>query len=136
METAALADLMQERFPREQLQTRRHAGMRYRGQSYEVSVPVPRLREPGDVADLVRRFHDAHQRRYGHMAEAETVEIVNFQVTAIGLIPKPVMKTFNKTDTPAAPPTPCTRASSVYIYFKFNNLRKILRASRPWHERC
>jgi hypothetical protein len=33
-----------------------------------VSVPVPRLREPGDVADLVRRFHDAHQRRYGHMA--------------------------------------------------------------------
>jgi N-methylhydantoinase A len=38
------------------------------------------------------------------MAEAEAVEIVNFQVTAIGLIPKPVMKTFNKTDTEAAPP--------------------------------
>jgi N-methylhydantoinase A len=66
-------------------------------------VPVPRLREPGDIADLVRRFHDAHQRRYGHMAEAEAVEIVNFQVTAIGLIPKPVMKTFSKADTPAAP---------------------------------
>jgi N-methylhydantoinase A len=68
-----------------------------------VSVPVPRLREPGDVTDLVRRFHDAHRRRYGHMAEAEAVEIVNFQVTAIGLIPKPVMKTFSKTDAPAAP---------------------------------
>ena len=47
MEAAALADLMQEQFPRERLQTRRHAGMRYRGQSYEVAVPVPRLRERG-----------------------------------------------------------------------------------------
>ena len=46
METAALADLMQEQFPRERLQTRRHAGMRYRGQSYEVAVPVPSLRGP------------------------------------------------------------------------------------------
>jgi N-methylhydantoinase A len=103
METAALADLMQERFPREQLQTRRHAGMRYRGQSYEVSVPVLSLRGPDDLADLVRRFHDAHQRRYGHMAQAEAVEIVNFQVTAVGLIPKPAMKTFDATDAEAKP---------------------------------
>src|SRR5262252_460294 len=97
-------ELVQEKFPRDRLQARRHAGMRYRGQSYEVSVPVPRLREPGDIADLVRRFHDAHQRRYGHMAEAEAVEIVNFQVTAIGLIPKPVMKRFDKAGMQAAPP--------------------------------
>ena len=63
--------------------------MRYRGQSYEVAVPVPSLRGADDLADLVRRFHDAHRRRYGHMAQAEAVEIVNFQVTAIGRIPKP-----------------------------------------------
>src|SRR5439155_27262402 len=37
-------------------------------------------------------------------AEAEAVEIVNFQVTAIGLIPKPVMKTFSKTDAQVVPP--------------------------------
>jgi len=104
LEFAAMEDLAQEQFARESLHTRRHAGMRYRGQSYEVSVPVPRLREPGDVADLARRFHDAHQRRYGHMAKAEAVEIVNFQVTAIGLIPKPVMKRFDKAGMQAAPP--------------------------------
>jgi N-methylhydantoinase A len=68
--------------------------MRYRGQSYDVAVPVPHLRSPQDLADLVRRFHDAHQRRYGHMAEVEAVEIVNFQVTAVGIIPKPKPKTF------------------------------------------
>jgi N-methylhydantoinase A len=104
METAALQELLREQFPRERLETRRHAGMRYRGQSYEVAVPVPRLDGPDDLADLVRRFHDAHRRRYGHMAEAEAVEIVNFQVTAVGLIPKPVMKTFDKAPGEATPP--------------------------------
>jgi len=104
LESAATEDLLQEQFARESLRTRRHAGMRYRGQSYEVSVPVPMLREPDDVADLVHRFHDAHQRRYGHMAAAEAVEIVNFQATAVGLIPKPVMKRFDKTEIQTAPP--------------------------------
>jgi N-methylhydantoinase A len=103
MESAALQDLMQEQFPRERLQTRRHAGMRYRGQSYEVAVPVPSMNGPDDMTDLVRRFHAAHQRRYGHMAQAEAVEIVNFQVTAVGLIPKPAMKTFDNVVAEAKP---------------------------------
>ena len=103
METAALQDLMREQFPRERLVTRRHAGMRYRGQSYEVPVPVPRLGVPQDMADLVERFHEAHQRRYGHMAQAEAVEIVNFQVTAVALIAKPAWKRFERTDAPAKP---------------------------------
>src|SRR5262245_21888636 len=103
MEAAALADLMQEQFPRERLEARRHAGMRYRGQSYQVAVPVPNLRVPDDLADLVRRFHDAHHRRYGHMAQAEAVEIVNFQVTAVGLIPKPATKSLAKAAADAKP---------------------------------
>jgi N-methylhydantoinase A/oxoprolinase/acetone carboxylase beta subunit len=97
------------------LLARRHAGMRYRGQSYEVPVSVPRLRGPDDLADLIRRFHDAHQRRYGHMAEIEAVEIVNFQVTAVGLIPKPALKTF---DGPTAAATAeQTPHSTRQVYF-------------------
>jgi N-methylhydantoinase A len=95
MEAQALQDLLQEQIPRERLETVRHAGMRYRGQSYEVAVPVPALHGPDDLLDLIKRFHDAHQRRYGHMAQAEAVEIVNFQVTAIGRIPKPATKRFD-----------------------------------------
>ena len=89
MEQAALAELQQEQFPPEQLTTLRNAGMRYRGQSYEVSVPVTSLQSDADLAALAERFHDAHQRRYGHMAQSEAVEIVNFEVTAVGTIPKP-----------------------------------------------
>jgi len=55
------------------------------------------------MADLVKRFHEAHQRRYGHMAQAEAVEIVNFQVTAVALIAKPAWKTFERTDAAAKP---------------------------------
>ncbi len=103
MEAAALADLQHEGFPRQRLLTRRQAGMRYRGQSYEVSVPVPSLAGADDLADLVRRFHEAHRRRYGHMAQAEAVEIVNFEVMAVGLIPKPAMKRFGKASAQAKP---------------------------------
>lgn len=89
MEESALADLLQEQFAREQLTSLRSAAMRYRGQSYEVSVPVSRLQTEEDIAALAQRFHEAHRRRYGHMARTEAVEIVNFQVTAVGRIPKP-----------------------------------------------
>jgi N-methylhydantoinase A len=115
MEAQALDDLIREQFPRERLQTHRRAGMRYRGQSYEVAVPVTSLRGARDMAALIERFHDAHRRRYGHMAQAEAVEIVNFQVTAVGLIPKPAMQTF---DAPAAGAQPQAAPSALrQVYF-------------------
>jgi len=113
MEEGALADLMQEQFTREQLATLRSAGMRYRGQSYEVGVPVNELHNDADLAALAKRFHEAHRRRYGHMAESEAVEIVNFQVTAVGAIPKPQF-------SPIAPPAnsqPPTRHEMRTAYF-------------------
>jgi N-methylhydantoinase A len=113
MEADALQDLVQEQLPREHLLTVRHAGMRYRGQSYEVAVLVPSLQGPHDLSDLVKRFHDAHQRRYGHMAQAEAVEIVNFQVTAIGRIPKPATKRFD----PGTGPRPQTPFEIRQAYF-------------------
>jgi N-methylhydantoinase A len=57
-------------------------------------VPVAALAGPDDLAELTRRFHEAHHRRYGHMAQAEAVEIVNFQVTGVGVIPKPPLQQF------------------------------------------
>jgi N-methylhydantoinase A len=123
LEGAALNDLVRENFPRERLLTRRHAGMRYRGQSYDVAVPVPRLHGPQDLAHLAKRFHEAHQRRYGHMAEIEGVEIVNFQVTAIGLIPKPAPKRF-VAPAPADRPKEAPRAIR-QAYFNATDARDV-----------
>ncbi len=89
MEDAAVDDLLREQFPRQAISTLRHAAMRYRGQSYEVSVPAPRIASTVDVRSLVDNFHAVHERRYGHKAVDERVEIVNFKITAVGAIPKP-----------------------------------------------
>ena len=112
MEQRALDDLERERFPREQLRALRSAGMRYRGQSYEVSVPVPAMNSADDIADLAHRFHEAHFRRYGHMAEREAVEIVNFEVTGVGVIPKPTVKPCPP--RPSVPPAP-RAVRSIYL---------------------
>jgi N-methylhydantoinase A len=110
MEQAGLAELLQEKFAREQLTTLRTAGMRYRGQSYEVNVPVSALQTDDDLSALIKRFHEGHRRRYGHMAVSEGVEIVNFQVTAVGKIPKPQFQTIAPQQT--QPPAPFeTRAA-------------------------
>ncbi len=58
--------------------------MRYPGQSYEVTVPA---RETGKE-DLTRLFHEAHGRLFGHTAEEESMEIVNYRVRCIGRLPK------------------------------------------------
>ncbi len=109
MAEAALDELTSEGFPRERSMTRRSAGMRYRGQSYEVDVPVDALESGDDLVALQQRFHAAHQRRYGHMAQAEAVEIVNFSITAIGLIPKPAWPTFDLPATSTSPAPLTTR---------------------------
>jgi N-methylhydantoinase A len=106
MEASALADLMQEQLARERLTALRSAGMRYRGQSYEVSVPVGSLKADADIAALGQRFHEAHRRRYGHMAATEAIEIVNFQVTAVGEIPKPQFGKIAVPDQSRPPPAP------------------------------
>jgi N-methylhydantoinase A len=113
MEESAIAELVIEQFAREQVATLRSAGMRYRGQSYEVSVPVGALRGAADVAALAKRFHEAHGRRYGHMAESEAVEIVNFQVTAIGRIPKPQFQETAISGS-ARPPAPSAKRAAYF----------------------
>ncbi len=92
LETQALDELRRETMPRYRVETLRVAGMRYRGQSYEVGVPVRALTSQADLVALGEAFHAAHQRRYGHMAVNESIEVVNFKVTAVGVIPKPRLK--------------------------------------------
>ena len=103
-------DLIREGFAKDRLMIRRSAGMRYRGQSYEVNVAVDDLRTTDHLAELQKRFHAAHHRRYGHMAQAEAIEIVNFSVTAIGLIPKPEPRTFGPRSTSSPEPSSTRRA--------------------------
>ena len=68
----------------------RTADLRYVGQSFEVSVPMPE----GDVdaealETVVERFHDRHERRYGHADPGEPVELVTLRMRARGVVETP-----------------------------------------------
>jgi N-methylhydantoinase A len=55
--------------------------MRYRGQSYELSVPFG--------PDPVEEFHHLHAQTYGYARPEALVEIVNLRLRAVGSMPPP-----------------------------------------------
>ncbi len=70
--------------------------LRYRGQSYSLTVPVGGTDEngiatgDGEADTLVTaadRFHERHESQYGHANPAEPVELVNVRVRAVGETP-------------------------------------------------
>ncbi len=67
-------------------QCTRRADMRYRGQSFELTV------EADDFEELEARFHVAHERRYGYKMEDEAVELVNLRLIATVPVKKPGLK--------------------------------------------
>ena len=68
--------LAREGFDRPTLETM--VDMRYRGQSYELTVPADL--PGGDLRTAVDRFHAEHERRYGHAMPERPVEAVTLRV--------------------------------------------------------
>jgi len=78
----ALADMGKEGVPAGDIRVERFLDIRYRGQSYEITVPFGD--EFGDA------FHREHQRMYGYQDPERETEIVNVRVRAVGTVSKPV----------------------------------------------
>ncbi|HET8996056.1 MAG TPA: hydantoinase/oxoprolinase family protein [Acetobacteraceae bacterium] len=67
----------------------RSVDMRYAGQNYELSVPLPDdAIGPATLDALAAGFAAAHQRMYGFVADEEPVQLVTFRLEASGLVPK------------------------------------------------
>ena len=61
----------------------RHVDLKYAGQSYELTIPLPRdAADAGGVARLRAAFSAEHQRTYGHAAVDDPIALVNIRVTA------------------------------------------------------
>ncbi len=71
----------------------RFMDMRYVGQSFELTIPVPdRALTAGDMVEILARFHREHERTYGHCAPEESVEVANLKLSVTGMIPNPNFK--------------------------------------------
>jgi N-methylhydantoinase A len=78
-----------ERQAREELEDpgcARRADLRYRGQSFELTV------DADDPAGLAERFHAAHEQRYGYAMRDEAVELVAARVVATVAVPRPELR--------------------------------------------
>jgi N-methylhydantoinase A len=66
---------------------RRTIDMRYAGQNYELSIPMPDgLRDEALLAALQRGFEQAHQQMYGYIAPEEPIQAVTFRIEATGAV--------------------------------------------------
>ena len=80
-------EVQAEGVPRNLTTIKRDLDMRYRGQSYEISVPM--------TPNFIQEFHNAHDKVYGHSDAAAQVEIVNVRLRAIGAIVPPSLPKSN-----------------------------------------
>ena len=75
--------------------------MRYVGQSYELTVPLPDGKlGAAEIANVLAQFHREHDRAYGYSASGEPVEFVNLRLSAIGKINKPHLRQIGADDSP------------------------------------
>ncbi|MGP4025161.1 hydantoinase/oxoprolinase family protein [Actinomadura sp. 3N407] len=93
LEGEAAGALEREGFAEDGRRFARSADLRYYGQAFEVRVPAP-AGPPDETfrAEVVRRFHDAHEALYGYCYRDDPrhpVEWVNLRVSGIGPIARP-----------------------------------------------
>jgi N-methylhydantoinase A len=94
LEATALAAMAEEDVPPADVVLTRRIDARYRGQSYELTVPA---------GSWIDAFHDAHERRYGHALRGGVVEAVTLRVEALAeptMVPPPALP---DATAPAAP---------------------------------
>ena len=65
---------------------RRRADVRYRHQSFELTI------DADDLGELAEGFHTAHERRYGYRMEEEPLELVNVRLVATTPVDKPPLR--------------------------------------------
>jgi N-methylhydantoinase A len=103
----AKAQLGAEGFVGPRARIKRSAALHYKGQSYELVVPVPD--GPIDdrmIAALETAFAEEHERTYGHRAGPdEPVELVSIQVVGLGLRERGLPERI-RSDRPEPPPPP------------------------------
>ncbi|MEI6160602.1 MAG: hydantoinase/oxoprolinase family protein [Roseococcus sp.] len=80
------------------------ADMRYRGQSYEIEVPLdPACIEGAAMAEIAEAFHRAHEGIYDFCDREAPAQIVNLRLVMSGPSPKPVLRRLPEA-APGAPP--------------------------------
>lgn len=88
LDARCAAFMRRDGVPPEAVEARVFADMRYVGQSYELTIPVPG-ENAGSIAAAVAAFHEQHRDLYGHADCAAPAEFVNLRVVHSHALPSP-----------------------------------------------
>ena len=96
METEAKSAYEKEGVDEERIRMERTLSMRYEGQEHAVSVPI----EPGkisseDIERIIDDFRNAYEKEYTYRLD-NTVEVVNFNITAFASVDRPKLASIDK----------------------------------------
>jgi len=68
------------------------ADMRYRGQSFEIEVPLERAWvDKADLAAVAEAFHRQHEALFGHADRSAAIQTINLRLVIAGRTPKPAL---------------------------------------------
>lgn len=87
MTAQARAELEREGIGEEDMTCQGWVDARYRGQSYELTIPFVGL----SASELLSAFHAAHGRSFGHTMPGRMVEVVTVRLQATGVVEKPAL---------------------------------------------
>ena len=79
--------------------------MRYRGQSYELTVPLMLPPSAEAVGQAAAAFHRLHAQRYGYAMEHEPVEVVTLRLRATAAGARPALPVHALPENAELPPT-------------------------------
>ena len=98
-------EVMAEGVPRERIELRRSADVRYVGEGHEVPVQIPQGVEGAEAAAAMwSSFHRVHADAFGFDYEGrQDVEVVNLRVQVIGQVDRPAAQEIAAGDGPAVP---------------------------------
>ena len=83
MRTEAVASLEEEGYSPDQIECNFEADLRFKGQDFELPIPLPETVSETDRAALRAAFREAYKGIYGYASE-DSVEIVNIRLNAGG----------------------------------------------------
>jgi len=90
----AHSELQAEGFDATQISIERSLDMRYAGQGYEITVPIPDQLSEGALAQVRAEFDEAHRQTFGHTAPDQPVEIVSYRLRSVGRVPPVTLPSF------------------------------------------
>jgi N-methylhydantoinase A len=73
------------------------ADMRLVRQNYELNIQLPAANlSKKDIDEIKSKFHDEHEKTYGHKAPEEEIQVVNLRMRALEIRKKPDIAEFEK----------------------------------------